>query len=169
MAMFDGKAKTVAEYLKGLPEDRRRTVAELRSVVKRHLPEGYEEGMGYGIITYAVPKKRLAETYNGAPLCYAGIAAKKNYYSLYLMGAYGNAGAARRLADGFKARGKKLDMGKACLRFKSLDDLPLDVIGEVIGSIPMDEYVRIYEASRSRSPKRPSAAGKTARGTRSAS
>ena len=114
--------------------------------MKKHLPKGYKEQIGWGAITYAVPLKMLPDTYNGEPLCYAAIAAQKNYYSLYLMGVYGDPKQSKWLADEFKKRGKKLDMGKSCLRFKSLDDLPLDVVGEVIASTPMDRHTSsIYQ------------------------
>ena len=148
--MFQGKAKTVAEYLDALPPERRAVVSKVRSLVKKHLPKGYKEGMGWGVITYSVPLKILPDTYNGEPLCYAGIAAQKNYYSLYLMSVYGDAAQAKWMADEFKKRGKKLDMGKSCLRFKSLDDIPLDVVGQVIASTPMEKYIDIYKKSRAR-------------------
>jgi hypothetical protein len=146
--MFQGKSTTVAEYLASLPDDRRDVISRLRALVKKHLPGGYKEQIGWGVITYAVPLETLPDTYNGEPLCYAAIAAQKNYYSLYLMGAYGDARQAAWMADEFKKRGKKLDMGKACVRFKALDDLPLDVIGEVIASKPMEKYIEMYQASR---------------------
>jgi hypothetical protein len=146
--MFQGKAKTVAEYLDALPPERRAVVSKVRSLVKKHLPKGYKEGMGWGVITYAVPLKTLPDTYNGEPLCYAAIAALKNQYSLYLMNVYSDPKKMKWLAGEFKKRGKKLDMGKSCLHFKSLDDLPLDVVGEVIASTPMDDYIEIYRAGR---------------------
>jgi hypothetical protein len=146
--MFQNKAATVSEYLSGLPEERRAVVATLRSFVKKHLPDGYKEQIDFGAITYAVPLTILPDTYNGKPLCYAAIAAQKNYYSLYLMSAYGDAKQAKWMAGEFKKRGKKLDMGKACLRFKSLDDLPLDVIGQVVASTPMDAYIARYRDAR---------------------
>ena len=153
MVMFSNKAKTVTEYLDALPEDRRAVVSNLRSFVRKHLPKGYKERIGFGAITYAVPESKLRDTYNGQPLCYAAIAAQKNYYSLYLMSAYGDPKEAKRLADGFKKHGKKLDMGKSCLRFKSLDDLPLDVVGEVIASTPVDAYVQMYLDSRKKTSR----------------
>src|SRR6476659_2338707 len=106
MAMFQGKATTVTEYLAALPDEQRAVVSKLRTTVKKHLPKGYKEAIGFGIITYAVPLAKLPDTYNGAPLCYAGIAAQKNYYSLYLMAVYGNAVQATWMADEFKKRGK---------------------------------------------------------------
>lgn len=146
--MFQNKAKTVGEYLDGLPPERRAVVRKVRSLVKKHLPKGYEEAMNWGAITYAIPLKVLPETYNGQPLCYVALAAQKNYFSLYLMGVYGDAKQSKWLEDEFRKRGLKLDRGKACLRFKSLDDLPLDVIGEVIASVPPQKYIEIYKRSR---------------------
>ena len=146
--MFQGKAKTVTEYLDGLPPERRQVIAKMRTLIKKHVPKGYEESMNWGAITYAIPLKTFPETYNGQPLCYAALAAQKNYCSLYLMGVYGDAKKSKLLADAFKARGLKLDMGKACVRFKTLDDLPLDVIGEIVASVPPKKYIEIYRASR---------------------
>jgi uncharacterized protein YdhG (YjbR/CyaY superfamily) len=151
--MFQGKARTVAEYLSALPEDRRKVVSKLRSFVKKHLPKGYKEQIGWGVITYAVPLETLADTYNGEPLCYTAIAAQKNHYSLYLMGVYGDAKKTTRLAEAYRERGQKLDMGKACLRFRSLDEVPLDVVGEIIASVPMDRYVELYKVSRAKGAK----------------
>ena len=151
--MFTNQAKTVSDYLAALPDDRRAIVSKLRTFVKKHLPKGYKEQIGFGAITYAVPESKLKDTYNGQPLCYTAIAANKNYYSLYLMNAYGDPRKAKALADGFKKAGKKLDMGKSCLRFKSLDDLPLDVVGDVIASTPVDAYVKLYLDSRKRTAK----------------
>jgi hypothetical protein len=90
----------------------------------------------------------LPDTYNGEPLCYAALAAQKHFYTLYLMGVYGNPAQKKWLADEFKKRGKTFDMGKSCLHFKSLDDLPLDAVGEVIASMPLDQYVAQYRKVR---------------------
>ena len=151
--MFQNKARTVTEYLAALPEDRRGVVKTLRTLVKKHLPTGYKERIGWGAITYAVPLKVLPDTYNGEPLCYAAIAAQKTHYSLYLMSAYGDPAQAKWIAGEFKKRGKKLDMGKSCLRFKALDDIPLDVVAEVIASTPMDAYVNRYRQIRKKTAK----------------
>lgn len=151
--MFQSKARTVTEYLSALPEDRRATVRKLRAFVKKHLPTGYKEQIGWGAITYAVPLQVLPDTYNGEPLCYAAIAAQKNHYSLYLMSAYGDPKQLKWMAGEFKKRGKKFDMGKSCLRFTSLDDLPLDVVAEVVASTPMDDYVARYKATRKKTAK----------------
>src|SRR5918993_2574590 len=138
--MFANKARTVSEYVAALPDDRRATVSKLRVFVKKHVPKGYKEQIGWGAITYAVPLEVLPDTYNGEPLCYAAIAAQKNHYSLYLMSAYGDPKQLKWMAGEFEKRGKKLDMGKSCLRFATLDDIPLDVVGEVLASTPIDAY-----------------------------
>ena len=153
--MVSTQIKTVADYVASLPPERQRVVKQVRSFVKKHLPKGYEEQIEFGAIAYAVPLAKLPDTYNGQPLCYAAIAAQKNYYTLYLMGVYGDPDRKKRMADEFKQRGKKFDMGKSCLHFKSLDDLPLDVVGDVIASVPMDKYIAAYRESRlaRRSPR----------------
>jgi hypothetical protein len=120
----------------------------VRNVVKKHLPKGYQETMGSGMITYCVPIEKYPNTYNKQPLCYVGLAAQKNHNALYLMGAYATEAQRKALEDEFKKAGKRLDMGKSCVRFDDLDDLPLDVIGKVVASIPPDKWVAIYESSR---------------------
>jgi uncharacterized protein YdhG (YjbR/CyaY superfamily) len=141
---------SVAAYLARLPAERRATVAAIRRVIKRHLPKGYREAMNWGAITYEVPLRRYATTYNGQPLCYVALAAKKAHISLYLMAAYGSRTLTRRLQDGFRKAGKRLDMGKACIRFQVLDDLDLESIAEVIASTPLERYIAGAEAVRTR-------------------
>ena len=141
------RAKTVAEYLASLPEDRRGAIKTVRAVVKKNLPAGYKEGMDYGFIGWTVPLSVYPDTYNGQPLCYAALANQKNHMALYLMAAYAEGPIKQRLVKGFRAAGKKLDMGKSCIRFKSLDDLPLDVIAEVAAALPMKKYVDIAKAA----------------------
>ncbi len=136
-------AKTVAEYLAGLPEDRRVAIEAVRRTIRKNLPKGYEEGMSFGLIGYYVPLKVCADTYNGQPLLYAALGAQKNYNSVYLMAIYMNAPARQRFEADFKTSGKRLDAGKSCVRFRKAEDLPLDVIGAAIASLPMEEYVRL--------------------------
>jgi hypothetical protein len=143
-------AKTVAAYLKSLPADRRKVVAAVRKVIRARLPKGYAETMNWGMISYEIPLKAYPDTYNGQPLAYAGLAAQKGNYALYLMCVYARAGAVDWLKQAFKKAGKKLDMGKSCIRFRNLEDLPLEAIGTVIASTPMKEYVAFYEKSRKR-------------------
>jgi len=142
------KASTVSEYLAALPPDRRAAIEQVRKVILENLPKGYQESLTWGVLSYEVPLARLSQTYNGQPLCYVALGSQKNYMSLYLMNVYGDEAMARWFKSAFKARGKKLDMGKSCVRFKTVDDLPLDVVAETVARTPMDEWVRIYEASR---------------------
>jgi hypothetical protein len=146
--------ETVAEYLRGLDPERRRTLNAVRRVVNENLPKGYVEGLNYGIICWFVPLKTFPDTYNGHPLCCAALAAQKNYNSLYLMAAYGDPKQAAVLRDGFKQHGLKLDMGKSCVRFKSLEDLPLDVIGSVIASLPPQKLIDAHEAVHAKKRRR---------------
>jgi hypothetical protein len=146
--MVQSAAQTVKGYLDELPRVRRAVIAKVRDMIRRNLPAGYEEAMGYGMITYSIPLSRYPETYNGQPLMYVALAAQKNNYAVYLTGSYGDPTRAAKLKAGFKAAGKKLDAGKSCIRFKKLEDLPLDVIGEAIADIPADELIARYEKSR---------------------
>ena len=149
--MASSRATTVAKYLAGLPAERRATVAAVRRLVRKHLPAGYRETMGFGMICYGVPLSRYPDTYNGQPLCYVGLAAQKSHYALYLMGAYSDPKQHQRLEQAFARAGKRMDMGRSCLRFKRLEDLPMAAIGQVIASTPPKKYIAIYEASRSKS------------------
>jgi hypothetical protein len=145
------KASTaVSTFLDNLPAERRREVERVRETVRRHLPEGYEEVVSKNMLVYQVPLKRYSDTYNGEPLWYVALASEKSYLSLHLMSIYGDRALARRLEDGFRAAGKKLDVGKACVHFKTADDLPLDVVGQIVAAIPMDQWVEIAQAARRR-------------------
>ena len=148
--MVQSEAESVEEYLAELSEERRAAVETVRSVVLKHLPEGYEETMQFGMIGYVVPLERYPVTYNKQALQYAALASQKNYMSLYLMCVYGDEELQRWFSEGFKSRGKKLNMGKSCVRFKRVDDLPLDLIGEAIARMSVTEYIELYEAARSR-------------------
>ena len=146
--MVQSAATTVAGYLAELPKEKREILAAVRKVIRKNLPRGYREGMGWGMIAYVIPPERYPETYNGQPLCYAALAAQKNHFALYLMCVYGGFGPVKTLTDGFRKAGKKLDMGKSCIRFRRLEDLPLAVIGDVIASTDPDVYIARYEAVR---------------------
>jgi hypothetical protein len=139
---------TVPQYLASLPDDRRAELERVRRVVRGRLPEGYVEGTGFGMICYTVPLSVYPDTYNKQPLMYAALASQKNYLSLYLMPAYADKQQEQRLRDGFAAKGKKLDMGKSCIRFKRADDLDLDVIGDIVASTPMTRWVEIAKSVR---------------------
>ena len=146
--MARSEAKTVEEYLDELTDDRRETVEAVRDVVNSNLPDGYEETVQFGMISYVVPLERYPKTYNRQALQYAALASQKNYVSLYLMNVYGNEETERWFVDRYRASGKRLDMGKACVRFKSIDDLPLDLIGETIARTPVDDFIALYEKAR---------------------
>jgi hypothetical protein len=146
--MVSSAAKTVDAYLDSLPADRRDAISTVRSVVRKKLPKGYVEQMDFGMICYCIPLDRYPKTYNNHALCYAGLAAQKNYNAIYLMGVYGDGANAKKFKSAFEKAGKKLDMGKSCVRFKSVDDLELKAIGDTIASVPVDDYIAIYEKSR---------------------
>ena len=153
--MASSAATTAAEYLDALPGERRAVVSALRDTVLRALPDGYQECTAWGMLAYVVPLARYPETYNGQPLCYAAIAAQKSHYALYLTAPYQDEAARERLRDGFARAGKKLDMGKSCVRFKRLEDVPLEVIAESIAATPPDAFVAQYEAVRAAATTRP--------------
>lgn len=141
---------TVSTFLANLPAERRREVRRVREAIRRYLPAGYEEVVSKNMLVYQVPLERYSDTYNGHPLWFVALASEKSYLSLHLMPIYGDKGLARRLVDGFEAAGKKLDMGKACIHFKTTDDLAFDVIGQIVATIPPDRWVQIAQAARRR-------------------
>lgn len=141
-------ARTVEEYLARLPVDRRSIMAAVREVIRQNLPEGYEECMQYGMISYVIPFSRYPETYNGQPLGYVALASQKNYISLYLMGIYASPENEAWFREEYQKSGKRLDMGKSCLRFKRLEDLPLDLVGKAIGLLSVEAFIQRYEQSR---------------------
>jgi uncharacterized protein YdhG (YjbR/CyaY superfamily) len=144
------EAKAVQDYIAALPEDRRETIETVRATILAHLPAGYQEGIEFGMITYSIPLSRYPKTYNGKPLQYLALASQKNYLSLYLMGVYGNPGGEAEFRARWAKTGKKLDMGKSCVRFKRADDLPLELIGEVVAGVTVEKYIESYEAARNR-------------------
>jgi hypothetical protein len=141
-------AKTVDAYLDELPEDRREALQAVRAVILANLPEGYVEGMQYGMIGYYVPLERYPDTYNGQPLGVAALASQKRYMSLYLMAVYAEEDAAW-FRERWESTGRKLEMGKSCLRFRRLEDVPLEVVGEAIARTPVEDFLAAYERSRS--------------------
>ena len=149
--MQNKTATTAEEYLADLPDDRRAALAKVRTVVRKNLPKGFSEFVSWGMINYGIPLSRFPNTYNGQPLCYVALAAQKNYCSIYLMSVYGDKKHEAKLRDGFTKAGKKLDMGKSCVRFKTPDDLPLDVVGELVASVSVEKWIEIFEKSRKRS------------------
>lgn len=155
--MTRSQAATIEEYLAELPPERRELVVRMRDLVNQHLPAGYEESMSWGMICWGIPLSRYPDTYNGQPLGYAALGAQKNYYALHLTCLYMDPEQADRFARAFGTAGKKLDMGKGCVRFRAIDDLPLDVVGETIARTSPDEYIALYERARSSRPKKAAA------------
>ena len=136
-------ATTVGAYLGELDDDRRAAIAAVRAVVLEHLDPGFEEGMRYGMIGYHVPLERFPDTYNGQPLALAGLASQKRHMSLYLMGVYGGDEAWFR--ERWEATGRTLDMGKSCVRFRRLEDVALDVVGQAIARTSVDDLIAAHE------------------------
>jgi len=152
-------ATTVEQYLAALPPDRREAIAAVRQVIRKNLGKGFDEGMQYGMIGYFVPHSVYPPGYHcdpKQPLPFAGLASQKNHMSLYLMSVYGSRTEEEWLRKAFKKAGKKLDMGKSCVRFKKIEDVPLDVIGKVIKRTTVKKFVAGYE----------SAFGQTSRGAK---
>ena len=149
------EAKTVDQYLAELPEDRREAVSALRKVILENLPEGYEEGMSYGMIGYHVPHSLYPAGYHcdpKQPLPFAGLASQKNHMAFYLMCVYSEPEYEKWFREAWASSGKKLDMGKSCIRFKKLQDLPLDVVAAAINKVPVNKYIAIYENAFRKKP-----------------
>ena len=146
--MVSSKATTVDAYLAELPPERRAVMARVRDALNAVMPAGYREGMGYGMMGWDVPLKDYPDTYNKQPLGYAGLAAQKNSYSLYLTCVYSDPARAERLRAAAAAMGRKLDMGKSCIRFKRVEDLPLAAICDEIASTTPAELIRLHEKAR---------------------
>src|SRR6478752_5341326 len=129
--------QTVSDYLAKLPDDRRTAIAKVRDVINANLPAGYEERLQWGMISWCVPESVLPakDVYNKQPLCFAGLASQKNHMAVYLMCVYGDASLRTWFEKAYKQSGKKLDMGQSCVRFKALDALPLELIGEAVGKV----------------------------------
>ncbi len=156
---MQSKATTVAQYLKELPEDRRAAISAVRDVILKNLDKDYAEGMSYGMIGYYVPHSVYPAGYHcdtSKPLPFAGLASQKNYMSLYLMSVYCNCEGgtptgvpedlhSRWFQEAWLATGRKLDMGKCCIRFKRLEDVALDVVGEAIRRMPARNFIEYYE------------------------
>ena len=146
-----GTPASVKEYLEGLPEERRKAITKVRAAVNRGLPKGYREGIQYGMIGWCVPRSLFPEGYHCDPkqgVPFAGLASQKNYMSLYLNNVYGDPDMETWFRDAYARSGKRLDMGKSCVRFRRLDDLALDVIGESIARTTVDGYLAHYRKAR---------------------
>lgn len=145
--MVHSTASTVDEYLAELPDERRDAIEEVRETILEHLPEGFVETINWGMIAYEVPLEVFPDTYNGQPLMYAALASQKNHMAVYLTTVYADGEIDDWFRDRYEATGKKLDMGKSCVRFKKLEQLPVELIGEVIGRTTMNEFLARYGES----------------------
>jgi uncharacterized protein YdhG (YjbR/CyaY superfamily) len=157
------KATTVQQYLSELPAERREAIQAVREVILKNLDKDFEEGMTYGMIGYYVPHRVYPAGYHcdpRQPLPFAGLASQKNHMAVYLMCIYGGSEDEKRFRAAWAKTGKKLDMGKCCIRFKKLDDLALDLIGESIRRVPVKTYIERYEAVLRRTPKKTGATSK---------
>lgn len=157
---MQSKAKTVAQYLKELPADRRQTLEAVAKVVRANLDPRLEEGMGYGMMGWYVPHRVFPLGYHcdpKQPLPFAGLASQKNHCSLYLMTAYAEGSTGEAWIKKAWPKGKKLDMGKSCIRFKTVDDLALDVIAEAIRRVPLDDHLAWYATIDPRQRAKPAA------------
>lgn len=143
--MVSSPAATVADYLAALDPGRRSEVAAVRDLVNARLPSGYVEVMDHGMIGWVIPLADYPDTYNKQPLVYAALAAQKNACSLYLNCVYTSAERSERLRAAWAAAGKKLDMGKSCIRFKRAADLALDVVGDEIAATTPAGFIALYE------------------------
>ena len=153
---MQSEAKTVDQYLAALPEDRLHALEEVRGVILANLPDGYEEVMNWGMITYQVPLTTYRNTYNGQPLMYAALASQKNHMAVYLTGIYLDELARRDFEAEYRTTGKRYDVGKSCVRFKRLEDLPLSLIGKAVAACNVDDFVSRVKQLRSRGHKKPS-------------
>ena len=145
---MQSSAKTVEEYLKELPADRREAINAVRGVILANLPKGYEERMSYGMIGYVVPHSIYTKGYQcnpKVPLPFVNLGSQKNHMAFYLMCCYCDPKLKAWFEKAWKDAGKKLDMGGGCVRFKKLEDVPLEVIGQLVASLPVDVYIRRIE------------------------
>jgi hypothetical protein len=163
---MQSKARTVREYLAELPEDRRKAIEAVRKVVRANLDPRIQEGVQYGMIGWSVPHSVHPEGYHcdpSQPLPFACLASQKGYMSLYLFCLYTEPEEIRRFEAAWKASGKKLDMGKSCVRFRKLEDVPLEVIGEAVRRMGVDRFLESYRRGLGASPAGQAARKKSAR------
>ena len=145
---MQSNAKTVSQYIASLPEDRKQIISDIRKVILKNLPKGFEETMQYGMISYVVPHKTYPSGYHCNPndaLPFISLASQKNHIAIYHIAVYQGA-----LHDWFleawkKTTDKKLDMGKACIRFKKPQDVPLKLMGELSSKITPKQWIELYE------------------------
>lgn len=143
------------EWLASVPAERKEAINTVRDAVNKHLPQGYEETVDWGMLAWVVPLSTLPNTHNGRPLMLAALGAHTKLMTIYLMTVYSDPEVRAEFETAYKKTGKKLDIGGCCVHFKKLDDLPLDVVGNTIARVPVDEYVERYQNSRTKkNPKK---------------
>jgi len=146
---MQSKASTVDAYIDELPEDRKAAIKKLRAVIKKNLPKGFKEGMGYGMIGYVVPHTLYPKGYHcdpKLPLPFLSLAWQKNFIAVYHMGIYASPVLLQWFTEAHaKASTKKLDMGKSCIRYKKPEDIPYELIGELAARITPAEWIAMYE------------------------
>ena len=160
------KPTTVKEYIDSLPPDRRAAIKKVRAAVNKGLPKGYKEGIQYGMPGWFIPHSIYPAGYHcdpKQPVPFAGLASQKNYMSLYLMCIYGNAKHKAWFEKEWRKTGKRLDMGKSCIRFKSADDVPLDLITEAVARVPVDAFLAEYQQVLGHSGRKKAARKKAAK------
>lgn len=163
---MQSKATTVAQYMSELPPAQRAALAAVRKLILDNLAEGFREGMQYGAIGYCVPHSLFPAGYHcdpRQPLPFAALAAQKHYLSIYLMGLYGNNERCQRFQKDWARTGKKLDMGKCCIRFRAAEDLAQDVLADYLRGITPAQYIEQYQAALSAPRTRPHGATKPTR------
>ena len=146
---MQSKAKTVDAYLAEIPAERQEQIRKVRQVILDNLPQGYEEVMNWGMITYQVPLSVYPDTYNKKPLMYAALASQKNHMAVYLSTIYTDERKGKLFEEKYRATGKRFDVGKSCVRFRKLDDLPLKLIAEEVASMKVEDFVELAENAMS--------------------
>ncbi|MBC8279470.1 MAG: DUF1801 domain-containing protein [Chloroflexi bacterium] len=144
--MAQSGQQTVDDYLRSLSQDRKSAISNVRDKILHSLPAGYEETIQHGMISYVIPLETYPVTYNNKPLVFAALASQKNYMTVHLMNIYGNREDEAWFMERYKATGMKINMGKGCVRFKKIDDLPVELIGEAIARTPVDAFIQMYES-----------------------
>jgi hypothetical protein len=147
---MQSKATTVDAYLAEAPEDRQKALTKLRNIIKKNIPKGFKEGMGYGMMGYSVPHSIYPAGYHcnpKDPLPFMGMASQKNFIAIYHMGVYADPKLLKWFTEAHaKTSPKKLDMGKSCIRYKNPDDIPFDLIGELASKLTVDDWINMYES-----------------------
>lgn len=155
---MQSKATTVDAYLAELPEDRQKAMRKLRSAIKKNIPKGFKEAMGYGMMGYCVPHSIYPAGYHcnpKDPLPFIGLASQKNFIAVYHMGVYANPELLKWFREAHaKASSKKLDMGKSCIRYKKPEDIPIELIGELASKMTVEDWIKLYETNFKNSRKK---------------